>query len=314
MARVLIADDDRVSSKLLGGLLTKWGFEVETVHDGVAARSELMKQDAPQLAILDWMMPGLDGIDVIKAVRSAGHESYTYILLLTSKVQKKDLLEGMDAGADDYLKKPFDSDELHARVRAGNRIVDLQAALIRAKNDLQFAAAHDPLTGLWNRGAIVKLLEREISRRERTGDSLGVVMTDIDHFKKINDQYGHLIGDAVLKEVTRRLAAGVRPYDAVGRYGGEEFLMVFPGCNASTLFVSAERLRCSIADQPIETKAGEISVTLSFGLATTELGDNNLPDCETLLRSADEALYAAKARGRNRVEPAAASLAASQGG
>jgi two-component system cell cycle response regulator len=179
---------------------------------------------------------------------------------------------------------------------------------------LQFGAAHDALTGLWNRGAILDSLNREVSRRQRTGDALGVIMADIDYFKKINDTHGHLVGDAVLREVTRRLVVGVRPYDAVGRYGGEEFLIVFPGCSAPNLIVGAERLRHCIADQPIETSAGQIPVTLSLGLSSAEQGEKETLDCEAFLRAADEALYAAKARGRNRVESAPTSQAAGQGG
>jgi diguanylate cyclase (GGDEF)-like protein len=235
------------------------------------------------------------------------------VLLVTAKDDKQDVVVGLEAGADDYLTKPFNVDELRARVRAGKRILDLQAALIRAKNDLQFAAAHDPLTGLWNRGAILDLLNREVSRRQRTRDALGVVMVDIDYFKKINDSHGHLVGDSVLQEVTRRLAVGVRPYDAVGRYGGEEFLIVFPGCSAANLIIGAERLRHCIADQPVETSVGPIPVTLSLGLSSVEQGKNEPLDCETFLHAADEALYAAKARGRNRVETAPALRAAAAG-
>jgi len=301
--KVLIADDDRLSCKLLGSLLTKWGYEAEIVHDGVAALAKLKQPDAPQMAILDWMMPGLDGIQVIQAVRSSGYETYTYILLLTSKDQKGDLLDGLNAGADDYLKKPFDNDELRARVRAGKRILDLQAALIDVRDNLQFSASHDSLTGLWNRGAILDKLNQELARRKRTGDPLGVVMADIDHFKKINDTYGHLIGDAVLREVTRRLSAAVRLYDAVGRYGGEEFLMIFPGCGAARLATSAERLRHCIAEDPVETDKGQIQVTLSLGLASAEQGEKNSQGCDSFIRTADEALYLAKVNGRNRVEP-----------
>jgi two-component system cell cycle response regulator len=139
-----------------------------------------------------------------------------------------------------------------------------------------------------------------------------VIMADIDYFKKINDTHGHLVGDAVLREVTRRLAVGVRPYDAVGRYGGEEFLVVFPGCSAANLVVGAERLRRCIADSPIETSAGQLAVTLSLGLASAEQGEMETLDCETFLRTADEALYAAKALGRNRVEGVPASRAVGQ--
>jgi len=280
------------------------------VENGVDAWEVLQKDDAPQLAILDWMMPGMDGIEVCRKIRSRDQGVYRYVLLLTAKDDKQDVIAGLEAGADDYLTKPFDVDELRARVRAGKRILDLQAALIHAKDDLQFAAAHDPLTGLWNRGAILDLLKREVSRRQRTGDALGVIMADVDYFKKINDTHGHLVGDAVLQEVTRRLAVGIRPYDAVGRYGGEEFLVVFPGCSAENLVVGAERLRRCIADSPVETAAGQLPVTLSLGLASAEQGEKETLDCETFLRTADEALYAAKARGRNRVETAPASQAA----
>jgi diguanylate cyclase (GGDEF)-like protein len=307
---VLIAEDDPIFRRILESWFKRWDYRVTAVENGVDAWEVLQREDAPQLAILDWMMPGMDGIELCRRIRSRDQGVYRYVLLLTAKDDKQDVIAGLEAGADDYLTKPFDVNELRARVRAGKRILDLQAALIRAKDDLQFAAAHDALTGLWNRGAIIDLLKREVSRRQRTGDALGVIMADIDYFKKINDTHGHLIGDAVLQEVTRRLAVGVRPYDVVGRYGGEEFLVVFPGCNAANLIVGAERLRHCIADQPIETSAGQISVTLSLGLASVEQNEKETLACEAFLRTADEALYAAKARGRNRVEIAPASRAA----
>jgi two-component system cell cycle response regulator len=307
---VLIAEDDPIFRRILESWFKKWDYQVTAVENGVDAWEVLQREDAPQLVILDWMMPGMDGIELCRRIRSRDQGVYRYVLLLTAKDDKQDVIAGLEAGADDYLTKPFDVNELRARVRAGKRILDLQAALIRAKDDLQFAAAHDPLTGLWNRGAIIDLLKREVSRRQRSGEALGVIMTDIDYFKKINDTHGHLIGDAVLQEVTRRLAVGVRPYDVVGRYGGEEFLVVFPGCNAANLIVGAERLRHCIADQPIETSVGQISVTLSLGLASVEPDEKETVDCEAFLRNADEALYAAKARGRNRVETAPASRAA----
>jgi diguanylate cyclase (GGDEF)-like protein len=307
---VLIAEDDPIFRRVLESRFKRWDYRVTAVENGLDAWEVLQKEDAPQLAILDWMMPGMDGIELCRKIRSRDQGPYQYVLLLTAKDDKQDVITGLEAGADDYLTKPFDVDELRARVRTGKRILDLQAALIKAQDDLQSAAAHDALTGLWNRGAILDLLRREVLRRKRTGDALGVVMADIDHFKKINDTHGHLIGDVVLQEVSRRLAANVRLYDAVGRYGGEEFLIVFPGCNAHNVLVSAERLRHCIADQPIETNADQIPVTLSLGLAAAGHGEMEKPDCETLLRRADEALYAAKAQGRNRVETAGASCAA----
>jgi diguanylate cyclase (GGDEF)-like protein len=299
---VLIAEDDPIFRRILQSWFKRWDYSVTAVANGVDAWEALQKEDAPQLTVLDWMMPGMDGIELCRRIRGRSQGLYRYVLLLTAKDDKQDVVAGLEAGADDYLTKPFDVDELRARVRAGKRILDLQAALIHAKDDLQFAAAHDPLTGLWNRGAIIDLLKREVPRRQRTRDPLGIVMADIDYFKKINDTHGHLVGDDVLRVVTKRLAESVRPYDAVGRYGGEEFLVVFPGCNAANLIIGAERLRRCIADQPIETSVGQIPVTLSLGLASVEQDETQTLDCETFLRNADEALYAAKARGRNRVK------------
>jgi diguanylate cyclase (GGDEF)-like protein len=309
---VLIAEDDPLFRRILERWFQQWDYRVTAVENGLDAWEVLQREDAPQLAILDWMMPGMDGIELCRRIRNRDQSPYRYVLLLTAKDDKQDVITGLEAGADDYLTKPFDVDELRARVRAGKRILDLQAALIHAQDDLQSAALHDSLTGLWNRGAILDLLRREVCRRQRTGDALGVMMVDIDYFKKINDTHGHLIGDAVLQEVTRRLAVDVRPYDVVGRYGGEEFLIVFPGCNMRDLLVGAERLRHCIADQPIETSVGQIPVTLSLGLASVEQGENEILGCESFLQRADAALYAAKARGRNRVETAAALPAVGQ--
>jgi two-component system, cell cycle response regulator len=303
---VLIAEDDPLFRRMLERWFTKWNYQVTAVENGLAAWEVLQKDDAPQLAIIDWMMPGIDGVELCRRIRGQNRSLYRYLLLLTAKDDTQDVIEGLEAGADDYLTKPFEVDELRARVRAGKRILDLQSALLHAHEELQSVAAHDSLTGLWNRGAILDLLRREISRRRRNGDALGVIMADIDFFKKINDTHGHLIGDAVLQEVTRRLACNVRPYDAVGRYGGEEFLIVLPDCNPTNLVVGAERLRRSIADQAIETSVGPIAVTLSLGLASVETGEKEMVHPETIVRHADEALYTAKARGRNRLETASA--------
>jgi two-component system, cell cycle response regulator len=302
---VLIAEDDPLFRRMLERWFQHWDYRVTAVENGLDAWEVLKKEDAPPLAILDWMMPGMDGIELCRRIRSRDQGPYRYVLLLTARDDKQDVVAGLEAGADDYLTKPFEVDELRARVRTGKRILDLQAALIHAQDELKTVAAHDSLTGLWNRGAIVDLLRREVSRRQRNGDAMGVIMADIDYFKKINDTHGHLVGDTVLQEATRRLAANVRPYDAVGRYGGEEFLIVLPGCNAFNLGVSAERLRHCIADQVIETSVGQIPLTLSLGLASVEQGEKKMLDCEMFLRHADKALYAAKDRGRNRVETAA---------
>jgi two-component system cell cycle response regulator len=309
----LIAEDDPIFRRILISRLKKWDYSVTAVDNGLDAWKALQQPDAPQLAILDWMMPGMDGIELCRRIRSAGQNPYRYVLLLTAKDDKQDVVAGLEAGADDYLTKPFDVDELRARIRAGKRILDLQAALIHAHDALKFEAAHDPLTMVWNRGAIMGFLIGELERSRRSNGSLGVIMADIDHFKKINDTYGHLIGDAVLQEASRRLNTTLRSYDSVGRYGGEEFLIIVPGCDHLTLMLAAERLRHCIADRPVETSAGPVPVTLSLGAVAAQTNEHESLDAEALLRAADEALYAAKANGRNRVEAAPAAAAKGAG-
>ena len=227
--KVLIADDDAVSRRLLHSTLARWSYEVVACANGTEAWEVLQKEDAPQLVILDWMMPGMDGVQLCRELRKRASQPYTYILLLTAKTQKEDIIAGMEAGADDYITKPFDAQELRVRVRAGQRILDLQTELIRAQSALLVQATHDPLTGLFNRGAILKILEREIDRAHRQGSSVGVMLIDLDHFKNINDTLGHQAGDKVLQEAARLMLESTRSYDSIGRYGGEEFLVVAPG-------------------------------------------------------------------------------------
>ncbi len=313
--RILIAEDDPVSRRLLHSFLVKWGFEVVVAEDGAEALRLLERLDFPRLAILDWMMPGLEGPQVCERIRKETNRAYVYILLLTARSQKEDLLKGLESGADDYLTKPFDSQELRARLQVGQRILDLQDHLIEAREELLYQATHDALTRVSNRGVILDALSREISRQEREGVKFGIVLADLDHFKFVNDRLGHLAGDAVLQEAARRMAATVRPYDMVGRYGGEEFLIVAPSADAQGTFALAERIRHAIESQSVRTDAGDVSMTLSLGVAAS---DPSRPlDARQLIQAADEALYRAKERGRNRSElaehPDFASVDQSQG-
>ncbi|MCS6925184.1 MAG: diguanylate cyclase [Candidatus Binatia bacterium] len=293
--RLLFAEDDRVSRRRLAAVLRKWGYEVIEVQDGNQAWEVLLTAAAPQLAILDWMMPGMDGPEVCRRVRQLRREPYIYVLLLTAKAQKEDVVAGLESGADDYLTKPVDIHELQVRLRAGRRILELQEKLIVMREELRMQATRDALTGLWNRAAIFDLLRRETARAQRGEIPLSIAMADVDHFKRVNDVYGHLIGDIVLQEVARRVQAALRPYDEVGRYGGEELLLIFPQCNAQQAVHVAERLRRRVAATPIVTPEGEIVVTLSVGVAPYGGG----ADAQMLLRAADEALYRAKQQGRN---------------
>jgi two-component system, cell cycle response regulator len=197
--RVLIADDDVTSRTLLTGVLCKEGHQVETVVDGAEAWQALQQLDAPELVILDWMMPKINGPDVLRLVRAHQTESPPYILMLTSRDKKTDIIAGLEAGANDYLAKPFDAGELCARLGVGCRMVEMQNALLASRQALAHQASHDSLTGLLNRSSILDRLQRETARANRSGDEWAVGMCDIDHFKGVNDTYGHQTGDDLLR-------------------------------------------------------------------------------------------------------------------
>jgi diguanylate cyclase (GGDEF)-like protein len=297
--KVLIAEDDMVSRRLLEAMLTKWGYEVTVTRDGVEAWEVLASKDAPSLAILDWMMPGMDGVEVCRKVRQRGQEPYIYLLLLTTKGRKENIIEGLDAGADDYLTKPFDPHELQVRLRTGMRIVTLQSEIIEAREALRIQATHDALTGVWNRRAILETLGTELVRSQREGVPLAVVIADLDHFKRVNDTYGHVVGDVVLREAANRMRVLLRPYDAIGRYGGEEFLIILPGCTSKDACKSAERLRLGISQVPVEFSGGSIEVRGSLGVASSDTIVAS--DATAFIEAADAALYRAKAEGRDRI-------------
>jgi two-component system cell cycle response regulator len=298
--KILIADDSIVSRHLLEATLRKWGYDVTVACDGAEALELLQREDAPALIILDWMMPGISGLEVCRRIRQRGSEPYIYILLLTSKSQKEDLIEGMEAGADDYITKPFDQNELQVRLRAGTRLVDLQCQLLSAREALRDQATRDSLTRLWNRSSILGELGRELARSERESRPLGVVIVDLDHFKHVNDTHGHLAGDAVLREAARRMQNSIRQYDSIGRYGGEEFLILLPGCSEADCYSQADRLRKQLAQADMSVNDTSLRVTASFGVTTALPGESCTQ--EALIRRADEALYVAKKSGRNRVE------------
>jgi two-component system cell cycle response regulator len=303
--KILVADDDAISRELVVRLLRKRDYEVVSAADGRAALEILRGEGAPRLALLDWMMPLMDGPQVCRELRQNPHGAYVYLVLLTSKQDKQHVVEGLESGADDYLTKPFDLEELMARLRAGTRVLDLEDNLVKARDVLRFKASHDDLTGVWNRGAVLELLQREVWRTEREGSSLAVMLVDLDHFKNVNDTLGHASGDDVLRETARRISQAVRSYDFVGRYGGEEFLILLPGCDRAAAEERAERLTAAVNESPIETTGGQTRMTLSAGVISTV----DAPGCDSLalLRAADAALYRAKAAGRNRVELAISS-------
>lgn len=302
--RILVADDSPVMRRLLQVTLSSWGYDVILAEDGAAAWDCLQAGDAPPIAILDWMMPVHTGPEVCRMLRERKGPQYTYILLLTSKNHREDIVEGLGAGADDYIVKPFDKHELEVRIRAGRRIVELQTELIRVQEQLREQATRDALTGCWNRAQILEILEHELHRSRREKRPLGLAMVDLDHFKDVNDTSGHVAGDIVLREVVRCMTASIRNYDAVGRYGGEEFLLVLPGCDEKNLLSQAERMRQALAELSIPWDDVNLRVTASFGLSHAD--PLTWTDSDELINAADEALYEAKRSGRNKVVYASA--------
>ncbi len=300
LMKVLVAEDDAVSRRVLEARLAKWGYDVTTVEDGQRAAEVLAEEDAPRLAILDWMMPGMDGVEVLRGVRGADNQVYTYVILLTAKDSREDIVAGLGEGADDYIVKPFNTHELEVRVRAGKRIVELQAELMGARDALSYQATHDSLTGLYNRGEGTAVLERELERMRREKSSLAVAMVDLDHFKHVNDTYGHAAGDSVLRRAAERMQSSVRPYDSVCRYGGEEFFIVLPNNTRDQAVALAERIRLRVREAPAATEAGEVFVTASLGVAIG--GADDTVDVDGLLAAADAALYRAKQCGRDQVQ------------
>lgn len=298
--KVLLVDDDPISRLLLLPLLDKWGCDVTVAKDGTAAWAALQAPDCPHLVLMDWTMPGLSGVEICRKLRARKVEAYTYVILLTARHNQQDVIEGLESGADDYLTKPCNTPQLRARIRIGERILQMQADVIQARELVRFKSTHDSLTGAWSRGNTLDMLERELSRANREGKPLGMILIDFDRFKNINDSLGQLAGDDVLREAALRILGSVRIYDIVGRVGGEEFLLLFSGCDTAAVRNKAERIRGIIASSPFKTTSGAISLTASLGAFSA--APSEFHTSESVLRSLNGALYRAKELGRNRVE------------
>jgi diguanylate cyclase (GGDEF)-like protein len=296
---VLVVDDSPVQRLILKNCLLDRGFQPIVVEDGEKALAVLQTPDAPRLMILDWGLPGMSGIEVCQSIRGSKAERYIYILMLTSKSDAAHVVTGLESGADDFVRKPFDPAELGARLATGCRILQLEEQLVTARDELHRVAMYDSLTGLLNRGAILDYLRREIARASRVQTTVGLMILDLDHFKGVNDTFGHLAGDQALKRVGNLLQSNFRSYDAAGRFGGEEFLVVLPNCGYTALTLRAEMVRLSMASLQLEFDGRPCSLTASIGVAT--LNPNLGESLESLLQRADSALYEAKRYGRNRV-------------
>jgi two-component system cell cycle response regulator len=300
--KVLVADDSRVYRKLVEDTLSDRQYALLFAKTGREA-IDLFSEHQPALVITDCMMPDLSGIELCEHIRKQSLQPYTYLIILTGITEKASLVKGLAAGADDYLTKPFYCDELLARVGVGRRIVELHRQL-EAKNILlEELALTDPLTGLPNRRAIEDWATRQLSGAIRYGFSFLVVLADLDHFKAVNDTYGHDAGDAVLKKFSEILKANSRRSDICGRIGGEEFLFILTHTTQDNARIVIERIRAELEAAKFDFDDGRLSVTASFGLAGFE--DTQAADFTRLVTRADVALYAAKRAGRNRIEIAA---------
>jgi len=292
--KIMIAEDDSISRRVLQANLMKWGYDIDVAVNGQEAFDIINQPSPPSLLISDWMMPLMDGPTLCRAIRSLDITRYIYIILLTTKGEKKDIIHGLEAGADDFLTKPFNQEELKYRVRIGERIINLEHRILLLANT-------DPLTGMMNRRAFMERLDQEAARAHRDQSPLSFLITDIDHFKRVNDTFGHQVGDLVLQCFSKTLKETMRPYDFLGRYGGEEFVVCMPGTTAPQAQCAAERLRKAVEEKEIihpETQE-LISITSSFGTATCIISCREKTDA--LIKRADDALYKAKKEGRNRV-------------
>ncbi len=292
--KLLVADDSRLYRTMLKSMLEQWGYEVLLASDGHEAQRILDSDDVLQLAIFDCSMPGLSGLELCERIR-ARKRGYVYMILLSSANQDDDVLKGFELGADDYLCKPFKELELRARIKVGERIVRIHEELAKAHEILKFEASYDSALRIWNRRAIMDMLSKELKRAKRSQTPLSIFLADFDFFKRVNDSYGHLVGDKVLREASERMSNELRESDYLGRYGGEELLGVLPSCSSDGAREVAERVRQTIGNEPL---ADDVEMTVSIGVSQWRSGQ----EIDDLLRDADVALYRAKNNGRNRVE------------
>jgi two-component system cell cycle response regulator len=290
---VLIVDDDAITRLALCAALEEWGFTPIVAENADNALQTLATETTPHLLIVDWSMPGMSGIELCKIIRKRQDGQFFYILMLTVKEGKEAMIEAMEAGADDFFSKPFDHRVLKVRIAAGSRIVRLEQTL----NQL---ASRDALTQCWNRRMIDELFSHSIAEAARKHTSFSLMVLDIDHFKKVNDTYGHSVGDIVLKHVVYLLNINLREYDQVGRYGGEEFVILLPSTDQNDAWGVAERIRSAIQFQPtVVSDDLQINLTVSIGIA---LFDRHRDASQSaFFERADKALYTAKQTGRNRI-------------
>jgi two-component system cell cycle response regulator len=297
---VMIVDDDELVLARLQELVAAAGYHVRTAANGIEALHSL-KHSAASIVVTDLNMPGMDGLDLCRRVREHAWPGYVYIVLLTIRNDEKDILAGLDAGADDYLSKRTSPAQFTARLRIAKRVLALEYSLKDALDKKRQLAMTDALTGAYNRRYFVRHLSREMKRSQRFGGDVSLLLLDIDHFKQVNDTYGHSVGDVVLQKLTEQIAACLRrATDWCARLGGEEFAIVLEGTNLADARICAEKMRRTIENTLIDTPAGAVRITVSIGVsALGGIAARNSATVQSLLELADTNLYASKASGRN---------------
>jgi len=300
--QLLLVEDEPTQQLLMQRLLRRAGYAVDTAGNGEEALQKIASGKY-QLMVTDWDMPGMDGATLCQRVRAAELPGYLYVLLLTGHGSTESVVEGLEAGADDYIRKPANEQELLARLKAGQRIVRLEQSLREANARIRMLSITDPLVGTYNRRYLNDQLANEVERARRYGRPLSAIMADLDFFKGINDHHGHQVGDQVLCGFVELAKASVRQAsDWMARYGGEEFVIVLPETDLAGAARTAEKIRQQCAATPFVTDAGRLTVTASFGVASLDTGSEPVgAAAESLLRHADAALYRSKHEGRNRV-------------
>lgn len=305
--KVLVADASAEIRKSLAGTLDGWGYQVVEAANNADALSAFRRELPPGLVMLGVLGDGAASRQYCRELREFGDKPYVYILLIAKKGESKYILDLMEAGADDYITTPYDELELKARLRAGKRILDLRDELQRAQATIGYQAYHDPLTGLWNRGAIIDALQRELARVRREKSPVGLLLVSIDGLKDVNDKYGHMAGDAAIRATARELRASLRPYDALGRYGGESFVMIVTGCDSRSALKQAERFQAALQGKTVDIsqwgkfasgKDAQLPLKHTIGVVSGT-GEH---DSESLIRSLEAAVRKAKGEGGGRVE------------
>lgn len=298
---ILLVEDSRTQALKFQLMLENDGYHVQVAQNGLEAMNMLLSNHI-SIVITDWVMPEMDGSELCRAIRQHDFGGYVYIILLTAKDSKTDIIEGLKAGADDYLTKPVDDAELMARLSTAERIISLEKALKKRNQEIALLSITDPLTRVYNRGYLNDRLPIAFKRATRYGHSLSIILCDIDHFKQVNDRYGHQVGDKVLISFVKLLNDALRKdLDWIARYGGEEFIMVLPETDLAGARKAAERFRQLVVDMAVETEQGMIRITSSFGIAAiSSRQDSSNVDADEMIRVADRCLYEAKEKGRNR--------------